>query len=671
MAWTGTTLDWIISQIILENVALIEEELGYSYEGVTTDPETGDTVYYITPDALNSSIILGIMDLFGITAEDIYNGNEPDDPDGPLPWITSGIRADTIFNIEILISIWKETGIPISSILNVLFDSAINVEHISTVKIDKTLTMDYLGKLFSNTIANISYLNRKAIAKALNIELGFTAFSIEKTMPIFWVAETNTNKDIPIEYKKEWENIVTQQVMPIANLESKTGQTNLDIDYLRTPHLVSIEQPIVIDWLQNNPIISNLDAVIDYLKTDANNSDINIDWVETPVYPIKANFILSFEKLTNKYTVKKINVEHWATLKEIVANYILNLSWANGYKIVDTLTLEQTVSVALNKVINLVTTRDLSINKTVVLDTLLATIKNIEVPTETLVKTNKENIISIDNIQNILSFLRQNIEYQQLSPILYSNATVFNKKLTPRYNRREKLQLNPSVQYDIKSPLLNKCVGFWDFNEINISGVINKINYRDGSFDDTNGVIPNDSPYWNYIHNTPYLMGEGDSYYGFGGNNYVDFNTDNFNYFSTNFTIMAEFINHDIFSTPGLTPSGIGAVALWTSPILCTNTLFLGLGIDSEDDSTYDERTGAHACPVFETYSHNITTNIYTLSYRAVGTTPYYSCGRGQPTPHILMVVYNGGNSIEMYVDGIKQSITETNTFNINVLKNV
>ena len=653
MAWTGSTLDWIISQIIYENVALIEEELGHPYEGVAIDPDTGEVVYYITSDALNSSIILNIMDLFGITADDIYNGNEPEDPDGPLPWIANGLNANAIFNVEVLLSLWKETGIPISSILNVLFETPINIAHISTVKIEKTLTMDYLGKILKNTILNISYLNRKAIAKALNIDLGFTAFSMTQTMPIFWIAETNTLKDIPIEYSKEWIGVIAQQEIPIENLQGKIENKNFDIDYLRMPHLVSIESPFVVDWLQENPVISNLDSVIDYLNGTMNNPEINIDWMETPIYPVRANFILSFEKLASKYTVKKINVEHWATLKEVVTNYILNLSWANEYKIVDTLTLEQTVGTALNKIINLSTTKDLSINKTIILDTLLATIKNIELPTESLIKNTKEEIIPVDNIQNILSFLRQNIEFSQLSPIIYTNIGLFRKNTTPRYNRREHIKLNPSIKYDIKSSLLNKCIGFWDLNEVNRSEFINKVNDRRYSNEDLNGHRNGKFlSSWGYVHNKPYLMGGGNGIYY--GNSYVDFNTNKFNTFSTNFTIMAEFINH----------------SSWVKmPILCTNNLFLGLGIQNTEDSTYEERIAAEYCPVFETYDYNSFEDSYTLSYRAVGQTSYYN---GEEIvlaiPHVLIVVYCGGDSIEMYVDGIKQSITETNTFDIGVL---
>lgn len=671
MTWTGSTLDWIISQIIYENVVLIEEELGHTYDGTTTDPTTGEIVYYITSDALNSSIIINIMDLFGITADDIYNGNEPDDPDGPLPWIAGGVNINSIFNIEILVSLWKETGIPISSILNVLFETPINIAHISTVKIEKTLTMDYLGKILKNTILNISYLNRKAIAKALNIDLGFTAFSMTQTMPIFWVAETNTLKDIPIEYKREWTNVIAQQEMPIENLQGKSENKNLDIDYLRTPHLVSIESPFVVDWLQENPVISNLDSIIDYLGVAMNNSEINVDWMETPVYPVNANFILSFEKLTNKYTVKKINVEHWATLKEVVANYILNLAWANEYKIVDTLTLEQNVSVALNKIINLSTTRDLSINKTVVLDTLLATVKNIELPTETLIKNTEEKTISVDNIQNILSFLRQNVEYTQLSPIVYTNASIFNKKLTPRYNRRQSIKLNSTLPYDVKSPFLNKCVGFWDLNEINRTEFVNKINKRYFE-EDLNGHLKTDGllPVWKYTHNKPFLMGDGDAFYGYG-QSYIDFNTSRYNNFSSNFTIMAEIINHANFEAPGLNPEDIDDINVWEMPILCTNNLFLGLGIH-DFYATSEERVASYACPVFEIYSYDIGTNVYTLKYRASGTKPVYSNGylvaNTNPTPRIIMVMYRGGSGVEIYVDGIKQEITETGTFDIGDL---
>jgi hypothetical protein len=125
-----------------------------------------------------------------------------------------------------------------------------------------------------------------------------------------------------------------------------------------------------------------------------------------------------FEKLSGRAKVTRMNVETWATLKEIVINYILNLCWTKEVGADHTTVLSALTSSKLDDVLNIGHDLSLAADTSVVLDTLLLQNTQNELSTATDGNIVQNNEFTVDGLRNILQFIATNVEYTQLTPVV-------------------------------------------------------------------------------------------------------------------------------------------------------------------------------------------------------------------------------------------------------------
>jgi hypothetical protein len=278
---------------------------------------------------LTDSQAVTLASELGLTTDDFRQADGVNNADDPrplykhvVPVVFPPIPLDVLSNISV------HYPILIDRILGLLISKPINISYTAARKADIVFNISHLISAVHTVIYNIAYLNRACMAKAFNIEI-LGGLNSSSTTPIFWLNKISDNKIFNIEYRGEWAQVVSTQNFNIDTLQNRSIPIDeINVEWLRTPHLVLAHQPINVDWLLNNPVINNLILTVNNLQDAKNSGVIPIEYLEDISYPVRSNFILNLEKLANKIVPQIMSVETSASFAEVVANYILNASWA-------------------------------------------------------------------------------------------------------------------------------------------------------------------------------------------------------------------------------------------------------------------------------------------------------------------------------------------------------